>query len=47
MKIVDSLLADSSDQLAVICEGDLEKVYPDQTRGIVQDYIRRCRELRA
>jgi uncharacterized protein (TIGR00661 family) len=47
MKIVDSLLADSSDQLAGICEGDMEEVYPDQTRGIVQDYIRRCRELRA
>jgi hypothetical protein len=47
MKIVDSLLADSSDKLAGICEGDMEKVYPDETRGIVQDYIRRCKELRA
>jgi uncharacterized protein (TIGR00661 family) len=46
MRIIDTLLTDRSEVLASICQGDMKEVYPDNTREIVQDFIKRCREQR-
>jgi uncharacterized protein (TIGR00661 family) len=35
-----------SDRLAAICEGDMEQQYPDQTKEIVREFIRRIRAAR-
>jgi ssDNA-binding replication factor A large subunit len=42
MQIISKLIAEKSDQLASICDGDMNERYPDKTKEIVHEFIRRC-----
>jgi hypothetical protein len=46
MTQVKYLFDDESDRLARICAGDMEEVYPDNTKEIVEGFVRRCLETR-
>jgi uncharacterized protein (TIGR00661 family) len=42
MQIISKLIAEKSDQLASICDGDMNERYPDNAKEIVHEFIRRC-----
>jgi|GEM_PF-2910694 len=42
MERVNFLFKNEHDRLANICETDMEQVYPDNTKEIVQDFVERC-----